>query len=107
MTEKDILNYFKDDLYWSGGESYLPRNQCLSFVKKCRDECILILGIESYLIDGNSIFPQIEHIADFSELKESSFTKRVDKLYVSSLAFMESVPVCDNQYFNFVLDRED
>lgn len=91
-----------------GGGVYIPENRYLEFVKKCKEESFLIIGIEGFILEENKTIPRMDMIADFSNLTSVvDWDIAVERSSLSSHKFFESVEKLDNLYFNFVCITKD
>lgn len=101
------LGYFKE-YKKKGGEIFIPENRYLEFVKGCGEESFLIIGIEGFILEENKTIPRMDMIADFSNLTSViDWDIAIERSFLSSHKFFESLEKLDNLYFNFVCITKD
>ena len=87
------------------GVLLVARDHCLALISQCENSEVLILGIEGFTLNGASIQPEMDLIADFSSLLP------LDRLHASrqscdcARTFFEQVPNASDKMFSFELVR--
>jgi hypothetical protein len=71
----------------------------------CLKQGIAILGIEGFRIKGNCRSPDMDYIADFSELAAMPKASFILKTIESARSFFSLIPSGDNILFEFVLAK--
>jgi hypothetical protein len=107
MKEIEDL-YIKDSFFSKAGKVYLSGKNAISFIKECEIRELAILGFDGFKIDGNSIIPQLEYIADFSSIiKKQETWHKVVKYCKSATDRFFSEARDENIYYDFVVVDQD
>ena len=92
---------------WRDGVSYFNKSDALLLLEVCDSMDVGVLGIEGFIICRNSIQPQMDWIADFSEIyKSNSHSVFVKKTVKYSKEFLAMPTSRDDVVFEFVLKKE-
>ncbi|WP_157600191.1 hypothetical protein [Saccharospirillum impatiens] len=67
-TEKSLIDAYNSKSIGSGREPIILKPYCLEFISDCRISGLAILGIEGYFVANGKVCPNINEIADFSNL---------------------------------------
>ena len=89
-----------------GGTSLIRYCHCRALVRECERSSVLILGIEGFTVRGNGISPDMDFIADFSELSSIEWEVASSQSCLSAQIFFDQVPSDSPLAFSFELTRQ-
>jgi hypothetical protein len=103
--EKRVREKFADVGYFSGGEFYVPAHVSLSFLDVCAGELLAVVGIEVFSRCEERLRPNLDLIADFSEIVNTTgpWKKIVGDSLEEARAFLANVPPELEPWINFTL----
>lgn len=92
--------------FWRGEIPYFSKSDAILLLEVCGSLDVGVLGIEGFVVHDSSIQPQMDWVADFSEVyKSNGNSKFVEETIKYSMEFLSMPMARDDIFFEFVLKR--
>ncbi|MBL4906774.1 MAG: hypothetical protein JKX94_04920 [Sneathiella sp.] len=92
ITKKDeteLLRSFKMKGVGNGQELIIYKQFCLNFIKACKQAELAIIGIDGfYILNDGSIRPNLDEIADFSDVEAKKFVDFTETCNSAAVKFI-------------------
>lgn len=69
LSEFDILQRYSERGFVQSSETYLPPSVGLEMVNECQKNDLAVISIETFVLEGTLMHPQLDLIADYSSTK--------------------------------------
>ena len=106
MTEDEVLQTFATRGTQIGGEWFFQPKVCLDLVSECESNGLAVIGIEGFKIDGSEVVPQLDLIADWSNVEVKEWEAFVAEASALSRKFIETISVASGILLNLTIVSE-
>ena len=98
-----ILKEPKIQFLVSSGKRYVARKSLKYFIELCTEYDFAIIGIEGFQFSNKKIIPNMEYIADYSEITATSWEKYRETCNQSAIAFQEKIIIDASLFFEITI----
>jgi hypothetical protein len=88
-----------------GSLSLICFQDCGTILEACKSHGLLILGIAAFTLSGGKVIPDIDLIADFSELAAKEWNAACLEAVKSAESYFDKVKSRTDLWFNFTLQQ--
>jgi hypothetical protein len=103
LSEKDIIELYKEKGIFSGNELYLKLRESADFIKTCSDNNFAVVGIEGVYFEGEKSIPDMNIIADYSSATKDDWHSFKEQCNESALALIHSTDPKKKVHLNFLV----
>ena len=108
LSENEIIEHFRKNGIFQGGELYLATPAALKFLTNCEENDLAVIGVEGFQYHCGKVKPLLDQIADYSSAKASRWEEFRDVCNTSCKAFIFGLPQEEELVVNFtVLSQEE
>ena len=93
-------------IYEVGQTTYIARRDAEKFVEACKHNNIVILGFDGLFIKDDGHYPDLDLIADFSDIMKESDSERSPLSCGYALDILRKFPLDNSLYIDFVTSNE-
>ena len=88
-----------------GGLRLIRSQDCEEIVQACKSNALLILGIEAFILTDGKVVPEMELIADYSELASKDWDAACFEAAQSAESYFGQAKDRTELWFDFCLKR--
>jgi len=87
--EAELLKAFEDKGVSYGNELIIYRESCNDFIQASKLAGLAVIGIEGFhLLQNGSVKPNVDEIADFSDIEDSNLDRCIERCSEAAINFI-------------------